>query len=127
MGKKKKTISMMSALLLTALIPTTIAAFVIAAVGCVSMSQTMEGEIYHELTVIAEGLKAYYEWDINNNENHMPAYEHDYVDTFLDEGIQLTLFMEDVRYITSVEDSNRMLSKRVFQLMERIIMLLMFL
>ena len=106
MGKKKKTISMMSALLLTALIPTTIAAFVIAAVGCVSMSQTMEGEIYHELTVIAEGLKAYYEWDINNNENHMPAYEHDYVDTFLDEGIQLTLFMEDVRYITSVEDSN---------------------
>lgn len=106
MGKKKKTISMMSALLLTALIPTTIAAFVIAAVGCVSMSQTMEGEIYHELKVMAQGLEAYYEWDINNNENHMPIYEHDYVDTFLNEGIQLTLFMEDVRYITSVEDPN---------------------
>ena len=72
MGNKKKTISMMSALLLTAHIPTTIAAFVIAAVGCVSMSQTMEGEIYHELKVMAQGLEAYYEWDIKNNENHMP-------------------------------------------------------
>ena len=106
MGKKKKTLSMMVALLFTALFPTTIASCVIATVGSVSMAQTMEDEFYHELTVIAEGLKAYYEWDIKNNENHMPAYEHDYVDTFLDEGIQLTLFMEDVRYITSVEDSN---------------------
>ena len=106
MGKKKRTVSMMAALLLTALLPTTFASMVIAAVGCVSMAGAMEGEIYHELKVMAEGLKAYYEWDIINNEDHMPAYEHDYVDSFVDDGIELTLFMEDVRYITSIKDPN---------------------
>lgn len=106
MGKKKRTVSMMAALLLIALLPTTFASMIIAAIGCVSMAGAMEGEIYHELKVMAEGLKAYYEWDINNNEDHMPAYEHDYVDSFVKDGIELTLFMEDVRYITSIQDPN---------------------
>ncbi|MGN0343214.1 MAG: methyl-accepting chemotaxis protein [Roseburia sp.] len=106
MGKKKKTLSMMKALLMTALLPTTVAAVVIAAVGCFSMADTMEDDIYHELYVAADGLKEYYEWDIINTENHQPVYEHDYVDSFVDDGIQLTLFLEDVRYITSIEDPN---------------------
>ena len=106
MGKKKKTISMMAALLVTALLPTTIAAGVVAGVGCVSLADSMEKEIYHELYVTAEGLKEYYEWDIMNAEDHQPTYEHDYVDAFLDDGIELTLFTEDVRYITSIKDPN---------------------
>lgn len=85
MEKKKKTISMMAALLVTALLPTTIAAGVVAGVGCVSLADSMEKEIYHELYVTAEGLKEYYEWDIMNAEDHQPTYEHDYVDAFLDE------------------------------------------
>ncbi|MCI7322748.1 MAG: methyl-accepting chemotaxis protein [Lachnospiraceae bacterium] len=105
-GKKKKTISMMNTLLFVALIPTIIATVVVAAVGCVEMVNSMESEMFHELRVNAEGLKKYYEWDIANSEDHKPAYEHDYVDLFVNEGIQLTLFMEDVRYITSIEDPN---------------------
>lgn len=43
MGEKtKKTRSMMWALLFTALLPTTIAAFTIAAVGCVSVADSMD-------------------------------------------------------------------------------------
>lgn len=104
--RKKKTISMMSAQLITALLPTIIAAFVIALIASVSMTNSMEDEVYHELYVTAEGLKEFYEWDIINSENHQPAYEHDYVDLFLKDNIQLTLFTEDVRYITSIKDPN---------------------
>lgn len=103
--KKKKTISMMSALMVTALMPTIIAAVAVATVGYVSMANAIEEEMYHELRVTAEGLKNYYEWDMVHNEDHKPTYEHDYVDSFADDGIELTLFLEDVRYITSIEDS----------------------
>lgn len=104
MGKKKSTISMMQALLITALLPTIIAAVVIAAVGCVSMADTMERDLYHELYVAAEGLKEYYERDIINSGNNQPEYGHDYVDAFSEDGIQLTLFLDDVRYISSIKD-----------------------
>lgn len=104
MGKKKTTISMMKALLITALLPTIIAAVVIAAVGCVSMADTMERDLYHELYVAAEGLKEYYERDIINSGNNQPEYGHDYVDAFSEDGIQLTLFLDDVRYISSIKD-----------------------
>lgn len=104
--KKKKTISMMSALMVTALMPTIIAAVAVATVGCVSMANAIEEEMYHELRVSAEGLKKYYEWDMVHNEDHQPTYEHDYVDSFNDDGIEQTLFLEDVRYISSIKDSN---------------------
>ena len=102
----KKTVSMMWALLIMALLPTTIAAFTIAAVGCVSVADSMDKDVYHELYVAAEGMKEYYEWQITHTSDHQPVYGHDYVDTFLDDGIKLTLYLDDIRYISSIEDPN---------------------
>ena len=104
MGKKKITISMMKTLLFSALIPTTIATIVTTVLACISLANSMEKEVYKELNVIAEGLRQYYEYDILNNKNHKPEYDHDYVDSFVDEGIHLTLFIEDERFITSIKD-----------------------
>lgn len=104
--KQKKKISMMAALLMTALIPTIIATIVIAAISSSSMSSALENDVYHELRVAAEGLSNYYEQDIRTSEDQMPSYSHDYVDSLLDDEVQLTLFMEDVRYITSVTDES---------------------
>lgn len=104
MGKKKITISMMKTLLFSALIPTTIATIVTTVLACISLANSMEEEVYKELNVIAEGLRQYYEHDILNSKNHKPEYGHDYVDSFVDEGIHLTLFIEDERFITSIKD-----------------------
>lgn len=104
--KQKKTISMMKALLLIGVLPTLVVAIVLTIVGAIELKDTLENDIYHELKVSAEGLAKYYEWDIANLEEHKPAYEHDYVDCLLDDDIQLTLFMDDVRYITSIKDKN---------------------
>ncbi len=104
--KKKKTISMMATLLMTAIIPTVFAAIVIALIGCKTLQDSLENSVAAELRIAAEGLKDYYEWDILYSEDHMPAYEHDYVDGLLDDDVQLTLFLEDVRYITSIKDES---------------------
>ena len=105
MGRKKK-MTMMSALLMVALIPTIVSALVITFVAITSMSNALEYDVYHELEVAAEGLRRHYIGDIVNSENHTPEYEHDYVDSLLENNIHLTLFLNDVRYITSIEDSS---------------------
>ena len=76
MGRKKK-MTMMSALLMVALIPTIVSALVIAFVATTSMSNALENDVYHELEVAAEGLRGHYIGDIVNSENHTPEYEHD--------------------------------------------------
>ena len=104
--KKKRKISMLWTLLLIGMIPTLITALSIAFIGVLSLRSSLQDAIYSELKVAADALNRYYEWDIINNEDHMPAYEHDYVDSFVDKGIQLTVFVGDVRYISSIPDSS---------------------
>lgn len=104
--KRKKGLPMMVALLLTALVPTMVAVFVVALIASIEMKMSLETVVYHELQVAAEGLRQYYEWDIINSEEHAPAYEHNYVDSLSANDIELTLFLEDVRFITSITDPN---------------------
>lgn len=103
--KKKKGLSMMKALLLIALIPTIGAVVVLAVIAYTSMKSSLEEEIFHELLISSKGLAKYYEWDIVNSEDHVPTYEHDYVDGFADEDVELTLFLKDVRYISSIKEN----------------------
>ncbi len=93
-------------MLLVGMIPTFVTALSVAFVGVSSLKSSLQDVIYSELKVAADALNEYYEWDIINSEDHMPAYEHDYVDSFQDKGIQLTVFVGDVRYISSIPDSS---------------------
>jgi methyl-accepting chemotaxis protein len=106
MENKKKWLTMMKALLATALIPTIAAAIVIALVGILSMRSALIDDVYHELTVAADGLETYYADQIAKSPDHTPTYDHTYVDTMLENDIQLTLCMEDVRYLTSITDAS---------------------
>ena len=104
--KKKKTISMMASLLMISIVPTLLASVVVAVIGCRSMATSLEDDVYHELRVAAEGLSNYYKQDISNSADQTPTYDHNYVDSLLDDDIQLTLFMDDVRFVTSVTDES---------------------
>lgn len=95
---------MMASLLLTAIVPTLLAAIVVAFIGCKSMTDSLEQDVYHELRVAAEGLSNYYTQDISTSADGAPTYDHAYVDSLLNDDIQLTLFVNDVRCLTSVID-----------------------
>ena len=70
-------------------------------------TKSMEEDTFEKLRSAAVGLEKYYEWDINNTGE--VTYEHDYVDSLLDHDIELTVFIGDTRYITSLknEDGSR--------------------
>ena len=102
--KKKKKITIMKALMCLGVLPTIVVALVITIVSVIEMRASLEEDIFHELVVAAEGLEQYYSRDIINTGE--AVYEHDYVDSMLENGIELTLFIEDTRYITSIKDEN---------------------
>ncbi|MBQ8956322.1 MAG: methyl-accepting chemotaxis protein [Lachnospiraceae bacterium] len=100
----KKKIGMTQTLLALGILPMVLLAVILCVYTAISTANSMEGETYEKLAVAADGLRQYYEWDIINAGE--PAYEHDYVDSLKGDGIELTLFMGDTRYITSVLKDN---------------------
>ena len=107
-GNKKegKKLTMMSALLMLGIFPTIFAVILVASLSSFQLSNALKAEIYEELEIAAHGLREYYEWDIINSEEHQPAYEHDYVDLYLEDDVHLTLFLENKRFITSIPDAS---------------------
>ncbi len=104
--KNKKKIPMMVALLLIAIVPTIATAVVVAAVGCIDLKDSLESSVNRELQIAAEGLADYYRDDVNDLKDHNPEYDHTYVDSLEDEEIVMTLFIGDVRYLSSIKDSS---------------------
>ncbi|MBQ2115221.1 MAG: cache domain-containing protein, partial [Lachnospiraceae bacterium] len=99
-------LTMMSALLMIGIFPTIFAVVLVALLSSFQLSNALKAEIYEELEMAAHGLIEYYEWDIINSEEHQPAYEHDYVDSYLEDDVHLTLFLENKRFITSIPDAS---------------------
>ncbi len=103
----KKKLSMTQMLLMIGFVPLVLSGLILCIVSGRSMTTTMEDATYQKLRVASDDLRKYYEWDIINAGE--PTYEHDYVDSLKPEDIELTLFMGDTRFITSVikDDGNR--------------------
>ena len=96
----KKGLNMKFLLLMFGIIPLTVAALVLTIISIVLSSSNLEKQTKQSLIVAATGLKEYYEWDIA--ESGEPAYEHEYVDSLKSEDIDLTVFMGNTRFSTSI-------------------------
>ena len=103
---KKKRLTMLKALLLLSLGPMLVVAIVLTLFGLMELSTALEEDVYHELIVAAENLKSHYELQMAETQDHQPVYDHTYVDGLKNNDIELTLFMENVRFVTSVEASD---------------------
>lgn len=99
---KKRGISIFAALTLIGLVPLIVGVVVSTVLAVSNMSKELEDDTYARLRVAAEGLEEYYIWDIINVGE--AAYEHEYVDNLLGEDIELTLYLENISYISSIED-----------------------
>ena len=105
--KRSSKLSLLSTMLLTGLVPMIVVAVCLTLVSIYKNTKSMEEDTFEKLRSAAVGLEKYYEWDINNTGE--VTYEHDYVDSLLDHDIELTVFIGDTRYITSLknEDGSR--------------------
>ena len=95
----KKKINFKTMLLLIAFAPLIVVGLLMAVINIISTAATMEELTYNKLHTAAEGLRKYYQYELEAG-NEMP-YEHDYVDLYKGEGVELTLFEGDTRFMTS--------------------------
>ncbi len=106
MKKKQGGLGLLPVLLILGLAPLVVTALIIGILSCKELSSNMEEDVYKELRVAAEGLRQYYEYDLMNGDELTYDEDHAYVDSFKNDGIELTLFQGDTRFMTSLRKDN---------------------
>ena len=101
---KNRKISLLLTLLLIGLVPLLSSSIVLTIVSVNKVKNSTEEATYQRLRIAAEDLGKYYASDLSASEEI--EYEHDYVDSLLEDDIELTLFIGDTRYITSIKGDN---------------------
>ncbi len=86
-------------LVLIGFVPLIVAGVILCISSGINISTHLEEDIFTKLKTATEGLYKYYEYDLLND--GYIEYEHDYVDMYKDEGVELTVFQGDTRLMTS--------------------------
>ena len=102
--KGSKGLDMKKMLLMFALIPMAVVGIAIILVSYFKMVGALEDQTKQSLQIAAHGLREYYEWDIVNQGGI--EYEVDYIDSMAEQGVDLTMFKDNVRFVTSIKDSS---------------------
>ncbi len=91
------------------LIPLLVAAVTISTVAVYKTKNNLEESVYLQLQACAISVREYFEWDINENILEVDDASLDFIDSLTEQDVELTLFLEDVRFITSIynEDGKR--------------------
>ena len=97
--KPKKKLPLTSVLLMIGFVPLVLSGILICFVTANTVSSHLEDAVYEKLYVAADGLRQYYQYDLEQGEEI--EYEHNYVDMLKQEDIEMTLFQGDTRLMTS--------------------------
>ena len=103
--KAKGSVSIRLVLVLIGLLPMLLAVSVITFVTSEIVVENLEASIREELVVASRGLKEFYETRIDSSNGRFPEYDPTYIDSMRTAGVDLTLFKNNVRYITSITDN----------------------
>lgn len=96
----KGKLNIIAMLLMFVLIPLFVSMVILTVVGVKSISSNMESDTTTTLKVAATSLKQWFEADYAISGD--VQYDAEYIDSLKDQGVELTLFLGDTRYITSV-------------------------
>ena len=97
MNKKKLTLT--TVLLMISFIPLIVSGIVICLITSRTVTGHLEDAVYEKLYVAADGLRQYYQYDLDNDVEL--EYDHEYVDMLKDKDIEMTIFIGDTRFVTS--------------------------
>lgn len=100
MNEKKAIFSMRSMLILFAMLPLVTALVTLTIISSINTSNKMQEETYQTLKAASLSLGEYYEYQMQQEGELL--YDHSYVDSLKDTGVELTVFVDGVRYMTSI-------------------------
>ena len=109
MNENKGGLKLKGMLVLFALIPVVTAILILAIVTINISKSSLEKNIKEELQVACQGLKNYNDYDLNHPETLVDGfveYDTSYVDSLASCGVDLTLFKENIRFVTSIKDAS---------------------
>ena len=98
---KKKSFNMNKMLLMISMIPLLVAIVAMTVTAIILCTNNLENKMKDQLLVAAEGLKYYEEYDLKNGESE-PSYDAVYIDSMKPYNVDLTVFIGDTRFCTSV-------------------------
>ncbi len=105
--KTKKGLKLRNALIMSALVPLSTSVVILGIVAAVILTRTIENNIREELVIASSGLKEYYTYDLEYGSDLVDGFvEYDpeeYIDKIAkNTGIDLTLFRDNIRFMTSI-------------------------
>ncbi|MBR1418640.1 MAG: methyl-accepting chemotaxis protein [Synergistaceae bacterium] len=92
-------------LILTELVPLVLTAAIIAFMTSRIAVNNLKANTKEELMVAARALKEYYEQEIRNSKA-FPEYNTAYIEAMRTAGVDLTLFKDNIRFMTSILNAN---------------------
>lgn len=101
---KKKGLNLNLMLVLFVMIPLVAAILCLTIVSTSTSTKNLESQTFETLQTTSNGLKLFYEGTLASGAE--VEYDHTYVDSFQNQGLELTLFLGDVRYVTSIKDDS---------------------
>ncbi|MDE5867259.1 MAG: cache domain-containing protein, partial [Lachnospiraceae bacterium] len=103
---KKHKLTFLATSILMGLIPMLVAAVTISTVAIYKTKNNLEERVYLQLQACAISVREYFEWDINEDILEVDEVSLDFIDSLKVQDVDLTLFIEDVRFITSIYNEN---------------------
>ena len=106
---KKHKLPFLVTSMLIGLIPLIVASATISLVAIYKMENNLEEDVYLRLQAASTAVREYFEWDIDEGILEVDDASLDFIDSYTNQDIELTLFLEDERFITSIykEDGER--------------------
>lgn len=106
---KKHKLPFLVTSMLIGLIPLIVASATITLVSIYKMKNNLEEDVYLRLQAASTAVREYFEWDIDEGILEVDDASLDFIDSYISQDIELTLFVKDERFITSIykEDGER--------------------
>ena len=102
--KSNRGLNIRKIFVMVALIPMGVSIIILMIAGYNKLVSALEDQVQQSLHIASNSLRLYYEWDVIHNGD--VEYETDYIDEVHENGVDLTLFKDDVRYFTTIKDDN---------------------
>ena len=107
--KKNKEISLKVMLIALALVPLIVAVIVVSVATSRIAITNLKQSTKEQLIVAAKALREYYEYDILNDNDLVDGfirYDTNYIDSMKATGVDLTLFKNNIRFMTTIKDAS---------------------
>ena len=104
-----KKFTLKAVLIILALAPMTLAVTAVALITSNVVARNLKQDTKEELILAAKALREYYEYDIVNGYDLVDGfirYDTSYIDKMKAAGVDLTLFRENIRFMTTITDAN---------------------